>query len=226
MMSTAIRTAARRNWGSRHGRRAAMDGVCDRRVTVKRYTRRRVKAAVVKAADAVVHTPPRVCADCRTSETPLWRSGPGGPKVAFHSSVNPSVPLLPTLFPFHPRFCVFESLVLLGVEEVIVSLCNACGIKYRKRRKGLAPPTPTSSSASNSQVGNVPAPAMKVLSTEELKRRQREKQERTLKLLLLQHRRQRRSQSEEKAAVEAGKEVEEAARLLLSLSSSGLLVHS
>ncbi|CAL9049329.1 unnamed protein product [Musa acuminata subsp. burmannicoides] len=186
MMSTAIRTAAPRNWGSRHGRRAAMDGFCDRRVTVKRYTRRRVKVAVVKAADAVVHTPPRVCADCRTSETPLWRSGPGGPK----------------------------------------SLCNACGIKYRKRRKGLAPPTPTSSSASNSQVGNVPAPAMKVLSTEELKRRQRDKQERTLKLLLLQHRRQRRSQSEEKAAVEAGKEVEEAARLLLSLSSSGLLVHS
>ncbi|URD76498.1 hypothetical protein MUK42_26043 [Musa troglodytarum] len=188
MMSTAIRTAARRNWGSRHGRRAATDG-CDRRETVKRYTRRRAKAAaavVVKAADAVVHAPPRVCADCRTSETPLWRSGPEGPK----------------------------------------SLCNACGIKYRKRRKGLAPPTPTSSSASNSQVGNVPAPAMKVLSTEELKRRQREKQERTLKLLLLQHRRQRRSQSEEKAAVEAGKEVEEAARLLLSLSSSGLLVHS
>ncbi|CAL9186727.1 unnamed protein product [Musa hybrid cultivar] len=217
MMSTAIRTAAPRNWGSRHGRRAAMDGFCDRRVTVKRYTRRRVKVAVVKAADAVVHTPPRVCADCRTSETPLWRSGPGGPKVAHSVSFPPSV-------------LRFESLVLLGVGEVIVddglSLCNACGIKYRKRRKGLAPPTPTSSSASNSQVGNVPAPAMKVLSTEELKRRQREKQERTLKLLLLQHRRQRRSQSEEKAAVEAGKEVEEAARLLLSLSSSGLLVHS
>ncbi|RRT64796.1 hypothetical protein B296_00029387 [Ensete ventricosum] len=217
MMSTAIRTAAHRNWGSRHSRRAAMDG-CDRRETVKRYSRRRAKAAaaaaaaVVKAADAVVHTPPRVCADCRTSETPLWRSGPEGPKVAFHSSVNPSVPL----FPFHLRILRFESF----------SLCNACGIKYRKRRKGLAPPTPTSSSASNSQVGNVPAPAMKVLSTEELKRRQREKQERTLKLLLLQHQRQRRSQSEEKAAVEAGKEVEEAARLLLSLSSAGLFVHS
>lgn len=109
MMSTAIRTAAPRKWGSRHGRRAAMDGFCDRRVTVKRYTRRRVKVAVVKAADAVVHTPPRVCSDCRTSETPLWRSGPGGPKVAFHSSVNPSVPLLPTLFPFHLRFCVLRA---------------------------------------------------------------------------------------------------------------------
>ncbi|XP_058088526.1 GATA transcription factor 15-like isoform X1 [Magnolia sinica] len=37
----------------------------------------------------------KVCADCRTSKTPLWRSGPAGPK----------------------------------------SLCNACGIRYRKRRR-------------------------------------------------------------------------------------------
>ncbi|KAL6006871.1 hypothetical protein ACLOJK_032367 [Asimina triloba] len=37
----------------------------------------------------------KVCADCKTSKTPLWRSGPAGPK----------------------------------------SLCNACGIRYRKRRR-------------------------------------------------------------------------------------------
>ncbi|XP_043696179.1 GATA transcription factor 23-like [Telopea speciosissima] len=37
----------------------------------------------------------RICADCKTSKTPLWRSGPHGPK----------------------------------------SLCNACGIRYRKRRR-------------------------------------------------------------------------------------------
>ncbi|KAJ4974358.1 hypothetical protein NE237_007532 [Protea cynaroides] len=37
----------------------------------------------------------RTCADCKTSKTPLWRSGPHGPK----------------------------------------SLCNACGIRYRKRRR-------------------------------------------------------------------------------------------
>ncbi|KAG8079196.1 hypothetical protein GUJ93_ZPchr0007g4982 [Zizania palustris] len=40
-------------------------------------------------------TAPKACADCHTTETPLWRGGPGGPK----------------------------------------SLCNACGIRYRKRRR-------------------------------------------------------------------------------------------
>ncbi|KAL7120024.1 hypothetical protein ACP275_02G097900 [Erythranthe tilingii] len=39
----------------------------------------------------------KCCSDCKTTKTPLWRSGPSGPK----------------------------------------SLCNACGIKHRKRR-----PTP------------------------------------------------------------------------------------
>ncbi|XP_059652343.1 GATA transcription factor 16-like [Cornus florida] len=36
----------------------------------------------------------KCCGDCKTTKTPLWRSGPAGPK----------------------------------------SLCNACGIKYRKKR--------------------------------------------------------------------------------------------
>ncbi|KAL2469111.1 GATA transcription factor 16 [Forsythia ovata] len=36
----------------------------------------------------------KFCADCKTTKTPLWRSGPSGPK----------------------------------------SLCNACGIRYRKKR--------------------------------------------------------------------------------------------
>ncbi|CAN6468588.1 unnamed protein product [Victoria cruziana] len=40
----------------------------------------------------------RACADCQTTKTPLWRSGPQGPK----------------------------------------SLCNACGIRYRKRRRAAA----------------------------------------------------------------------------------------
>ncbi|KAL8061576.1 hypothetical protein ABFX02_02G094600 [Erythranthe guttata] len=38
------------------------------------------------------------CSDCKTTKTPLWRSGPSGPK----------------------------------------SLCNACGIKHRKRRPAPA----------------------------------------------------------------------------------------
>ncbi|KAH6799751.1 hypothetical protein C2S51_036235 [Perilla frutescens var. frutescens] len=41
---------------------------------------------------------PKICSDCYTTRTPLWRGGPHGPK----------------------------------------SLCNACGIKYnKKRRKSL-----------------------------------------------------------------------------------------
>uniref|UniRef100_A0A0C9QV69 TSA: Wollemia nobilis Ref_Wollemi_Transcript_7469_1487 transcribed RNA sequence n=1 Tax=Wollemia nobilis TaxID=56998 RepID=A0A0C9QV69_9CONI len=48
-----------------------------------------------------VHSPRnnalRVCVDCNTTKTPLWRSGPQGPK----------------------------------------SLCNACGIRYRKKRRAL-----------------------------------------------------------------------------------------
>eukprot|EP00252_Welwitschia_mirabilis_P004303 TRINITY_DN145_c0_g1_i1.p1 TRINITY_DN145_c0_g1~~TRINITY_DN145_c0_g1_i1.p1 ORF type:complete len:299 (+),score=3.25 TRINITY_DN145_c0_g1_i1:381-1277(+) len=52
---------------------------------------------------------PRVCVDCKTSKTPLWRSGPQGPK----------------------------------------SLCNACGIRYRKARRALAVLGDSSSSSSS-----------------------------------------------------------------------------
>ncbi|CAI0551630.1 unnamed protein product [Linum tenue] len=43
----------------------------------------------------------KVCCDCKTTRTPLWRSGPAGPK----------------------------------------SLCNACGIRFRKRRRAMEDPT-------------------------------------------------------------------------------------
>ncbi|KAG9448988.1 hypothetical protein H6P81_008953 [Aristolochia fimbriata] len=58
----------------------------------------KVQAGACAEDDQVVvsvSTSTRVCSDCNTSRTPLWRNGPAGPK----------------------------------------SLCNACGIRYRKRGK-------------------------------------------------------------------------------------------
>ncbi|GLJ09496.1 hypothetical protein SUGI_0110640 [Cryptomeria japonica] len=54
----------------------------------------------VNGDHVVLHSPKnnlRVCVDCNTTKTPLWRGGPQGPK----------------------------------------SLCNACGIRYRKKRRAL-----------------------------------------------------------------------------------------
>ncbi|KAM0064362.1 putative transcription factor C2C2-GATA family [Helianthus debilis subsp. tardiflorus] len=66
----------------------------------------------------------KLCFDCKTSKTPLWRSGPAGPKVL--------------LFP---------------------SLCNACGIRFRKKKsvstsdkkkeKPHPHPSPSSSAATD-----------------------------------------------------------------------------
>ncbi|XP_042466717.1 GATA transcription factor 16-like [Zingiber officinale] len=182
--SPAIANAGPRDWRSSGGFRDVAGG-CDRAKAAKRYSTRRAKAEEEREAPSAVGSPTRVCADCGTSETPLWRSGPAGPK----------------------------------------SLCNACGIKYRKRKKALEPASRTSDVGSDGQAREEPSP-------EELKKRQRLKQERMLKLLLLQHEKQRggreedeEEEKEEAAVEEHGKEVEEAALLLMSLSS-GLFLHS
>ncbi|XWS57456.1 hypothetical protein CRYUN_Cryun09bG0175400 [Craigia yunnanensis] len=47
--------------------------------------------------DMMIESNKKFCTDCKTSKTPLWRSGPAGPK----------------------------------------SLCNACGIRYRKKRRAM-----------------------------------------------------------------------------------------
>uniref|UniRef100_A0A7C9CWX1 GATA-type domain-containing protein n=1 Tax=Opuntia streptacantha TaxID=393608 RepID=A0A7C9CWX1_OPUST len=64
----------------------------------------------------------KFCADCKTTRTPLWRSGPAGPRT----------------------------------------LCNACGIRYRKRKMADANPNPetksekplSSSSSSSNPTGD------------------------------------------------------------------------
>lgn len=69
------------------------------------------------------------CAICGTSKTPLWRSGPAGPKVRlfpirFRFEVNPiPIPIRSDLSSF------------FGVGLCMQSLCNACGIRNRKKRR-------------------------------------------------------------------------------------------
>ncbi|KAG5549039.1 hypothetical protein RHGRI_014419 [Rhododendron griersonianum] len=55
----------------------------------------------------------KFCCDCKTTETPLWRAGPSGPK----------------------------------------SLCNACGIRYRKKRNTNAAAAASSIAAAKNRCG-------------------------------------------------------------------------
>ncbi|KAK1298602.1 GATA transcription factor 17 [Acorus calamus] len=77
---------------------AAPRNMCGRHYKRRRFRINRSPGeAATSTAD--VRAPPtttRVCVDCKTSKTPLWRGGPAGPQ----------------------------------------SLCNACGIRYRKRKRG------------------------------------------------------------------------------------------
>ncbi|XP_008787687.1 GATA transcription factor 16-like [Phoenix dactylifera] len=210
MISPASAKPSLRNWGSRFDhlyRDTTIDGY-DRMEAFKRYARRRRRgeehkknsaAAVAVAVEAAMGSldPSRVCAECRTSQTPLWRSGPNGPK----------------------------------------SLCNACGIRYRKRRKAKIngedkhrKTTATNSTA----IGTIKGKNGSMMASleavgAELRRRQKEKQERML-LLLLEREKQRSRELKAAATAAAGgaagKEEAEAALLLLSLSSSGIFVHS
>ncbi|OAY79070.1 putative GATA transcription factor 22 [Ananas comosus] len=61
----------------------------------------------------------RVCSNCNTTRTPLWRSGPQGPKVVMN---------------FSSVFFVF----LFFFAFIEQSLCNACGIRQRKARRAMA----------------------------------------------------------------------------------------
>ncbi|RWW32664.1 hypothetical protein GW17_00002649 [Ensete ventricosum] len=65
------------------------------------------------------------CGVCRTTRTPLWRAGPSGPKV------------LIDLVPFLDKPLCSVDLLIPVVR--FQSLCNACGIRYRKNRRVAAP---------------------------------------------------------------------------------------
>lgn len=70
----------------------------------------------------------RSCTDCQTTTTPLWRGGPAGPRVINFSFLNSSI------------FCYMYTFNLTVFSWKFLnfqSLCNACGIRYRKKRRDL-----------------------------------------------------------------------------------------
>lgn len=91
----------------------------------------------------------KFCTDCKTTKTPLWRGGPAGPKV-IHTSSSFSF----CNIHFAPSW--FDSFLDLGLWFLFFlgsfiwflvvgwwclflflfqSLCNACGIRYRKKKR-------------------------------------------------------------------------------------------
>ncbi|KAF9681523.1 hypothetical protein SADUNF_Sadunf05G0010400 [Salix dunnii] len=87
----------------------------------------------------------KACTDCKTTKTPLWRGGPAGPKflptwskfvidfdlMVLLSSMGP----LANTFSFLHGFFLFWLMVFNSrVVFFPQSLCNACGIRYRKKR--------------------------------------------------------------------------------------------
>lgn len=82
----------------------------------------------VSSAESQVNEPKKTCADCGTTKTPLWRGGPAGPKV-----IDPPAPI-----------CSGSNLHLASLWSwfsdpcsLLQSLCNACGIRSRKKRRAF-----------------------------------------------------------------------------------------
>ncbi|CAA3007597.1 GATA transcription factor 15-like [Olea europaea subsp. europaea] len=63
----------------------------------------------------------KTCSSCHTTKTPLWRGGPSGPKVVIRNNL----------------FCnIFDNFFISKlIISFFQSLCNACGIKYNKKRR-------------------------------------------------------------------------------------------
>ncbi|ONM32013.1 GATA transcription factor 16 [Zea mays] len=57
----------------------------------------------------------RSCVECRATTTPMWRSGPTGPRQYFLDTEIGNTKC--------------------SSQSVVTSLCNACGIRYRKKRR-------------------------------------------------------------------------------------------
>lgn len=84
-------------------------------------------------SDETLNQGAKTCADCGTTKTPLWRGGPAGPKVSdlcfFLHKQNTHIYLC--LIGYICLFCTDFGMLLMQ------SLCNACGIRSRKRKRAL-----------------------------------------------------------------------------------------
>ncbi|KAG0459939.1 hypothetical protein HPP92_023067 [Vanilla planifolia] len=172
----------------------------------------------------------KACSVCRSSKTPLWRNGPDGPKVFLLSPESSLAPLLyllvVILLCLHCGFREMFSSVLC----VLQSLCNACGIKYRKRKRREEKKVKGSRRVGVRKCGDSAAARAAMLTVEEMKRMQREKQEKMLLLLLRE--RSKKSESWRRRGTPVGidrvwcsREVAEAALLLLSCRMASLFVY-
>ncbi|CAA3007019.1 GATA transcription factor 16-like [Olea europaea var. sylvestris] len=130
----------------------------------------------------------KFCADCKTTKTPLWRSGPSGPK----------------------------------------SLCNACGIRYRKKRSPFVGldrpkgrerkkdnPTTTSAAAATTSTTKNCGKKGKIRKSKDVLKVNLMPLGR--EVLYLQRQRQRTAMKRQRSPREWG-EVERAALLLMALS--------
>jgi hypothetical protein len=77
----------------------------------------------------------RRCANCGTTSTPLWRNGPRGPKVRGEppTSCSRDQCIIPLLKKENARRPNLDRLVCC-----VQSLCNACGIRYKKEERRAA----------------------------------------------------------------------------------------
>lgn len=162
----------------------------------------------------------KVCVDCQTTKTPLWRTGPIGPKVCSSSFRHYSLPLLPNLHQCR-NWSIDQTVFWAILNLDSQTLCNACGIRYMKlRRKGLVQNNMMKSKSGSKAGVNLSkssptSTSMSANEVEMLKRKQKKKQEVIWSLL----------QQSRKFASTCGKEEAEAAVLLMALST-GLFLHS
>lgn len=88
----------------------------------------------------------RRCASCDTTSTPLWRNGPRGPKVNI-LCVQTSKSFIYDVF--------FKNCCNNGCALNLQSLCNACGIRYKKEERRANAATSAATTGGVMETGSI-----------------------------------------------------------------------